>query len=41
MSCAPNDVPVEDHLVAVVGLGCRYPGASGIEEFWQLTKPAC
>ncbi|TQS43654.1 type I polyketide synthase [Cryptosporangium phraense] len=27
-----------DGLVAVVGLGCRFPGASGPAEFWQLLE---
>lgn len=27
-----------DHAIAIVGMGCKFPGANSIEEFWQLLK---
>jgi amino acid adenylation domain-containing protein len=30
------DRPVDDQRVAIVGVGCRFPGASGPEAFWNL-----
>ena len=27
-----------DEAVAVVGIGCRFPGANNIDEFWNLLE---
>ena len=27
-----------DHAIAIVGMGCKFPGANSIEEFWQILK---
>ncbi|NOK74173.1 MAG: hybrid non-ribosomal peptide synthetase/type I polyketide synthase, partial [Chloroflexi bacterium AL-N5] len=31
-----TDDYVDDHAIAVIGLGCRFPGASNVETFWKL-----
>ncbi|HEX4204093.1 MAG TPA: beta-ketoacyl synthase N-terminal-like domain-containing protein, partial [Ktedonobacteraceae bacterium] len=28
--------PLQDDAIAIVGLGCRFPGANNPDEFWQL-----
>jgi amino acid adenylation domain-containing protein len=34
---APREkIPVELEPIAIVGIGCRFPGANGQEEFWSL-----
>lgn len=27
---------VEEHAIAIVGIGCRTPGADNIREYWRL-----
>ncbi|HSM56063.1 MAG TPA: amino acid adenylation domain-containing protein [Candidatus Sulfomarinibacteraceae bacterium] len=34
----PGHAPHEREPVAIVGLGCRFPGADGPESFWQLLR---
>ncbi|HSN25873.1 MAG TPA: aminotransferase class I/II-fold pyridoxal phosphate-dependent enzyme, partial [Kofleriaceae bacterium] len=37
-SAARREVPLDEGAVAIVGIGCRFPGASGSEEYWRLLK---
>src|SRR5690606_21469607 len=30
--------PSRDDAVAIIGLGCRFPGADGPEEFWRILQ---
>ncbi|MEM8998617.1 MAG: polyketide synthase, partial [Acidobacteriota bacterium] len=29
-----------DEPIAIIGMGCRYPGADGVDELWELLKAA-
>ena len=31
-----SDYEYPEHAVAIVGMGCRFPGADSVEEFWEL-----
>ena len=33
---APASKPVPPEPIAIVGMACRFPGAPGPDEFWQL-----
>ncbi|MDF1810998.1 MAG: SDR family NAD(P)-dependent oxidoreductase [Verrucomicrobiales bacterium] len=33
-----SPVRSEDDAVAIVGLGCRFPGADGVDEYWRLLR---
>ncbi len=35
---AAPDQRVETDAVAIIGLGCRFPGANNSEEFWQMLR---
>ncbi len=34
----PKEQRVETDAVAIIGLGCRFPGANDSEEFWQMLR---
>jgi acyl transferase domain-containing protein/NAD(P)-dependent dehydrogenase (short-subunit alcohol dehydrogenase family)/acyl carrier protein len=35
---APRDLDREDSPIAVIGIGCRFPGARSPEQFWKLLR---
>jgi acyl transferase domain-containing protein len=35
---APASRPVPPEPIAIVGMACRFPGAPGLDEFWQLLR---
>ena len=39
-SSSPGTEPYRypDHAIAVVGMGCRFPGAESLDEFWDVIK---
>ncbi|MEO6795232.1 MAG: beta-ketoacyl synthase N-terminal-like domain-containing protein, partial [Mycobacterium sp.] len=36
MAAEPVERPAADEPIAIVGIGCRFPGADGPEAFWRL-----
>jgi acyl transferase domain-containing protein len=32
----PSDYNYPEHAVAIVGMACKFPGASSLDEFWQV-----
>ncbi len=34
----PGEAKTDTDLIAVVGMGCRFPGAASIDEYWQLIQ---
>ncbi|MGB3495630.1 MAG: hybrid fatty acyl-AMP ligase/type I polyketide synthase, partial [Elainellaceae cyanobacterium] len=34
----PSHRPIDNEAIAIVGMGCRFPGASSPDEFWNLLK---
>ncbi|GGR92650.1 type I polyketide synthase [Streptomyces eurythermus] len=38
MTGSVGDFEATDGAIAVIGLSCRFPGADGVEEFWNLLR---
>ncbi|MCJ1352385.1 MAG: hypothetical protein MMC33_002369 [Icmadophila ericetorum] len=36
----PNGAPYSypDHAIAIIGMGCRFPGANSVAEFWEVIR---